>query len=87
MEECNIPVWQPWLLVKQLERLLHIQKVVGPTPTPPALLCKIYYSYIMRSISTKHISGIYNTLGGGGGGRGKELESPVVMDFCINTDK
>ncbi len=31
--------------------MLHSQKVVGSIPTPLALLCKIYYSHIMRYIS------------------------------------
>ncbi len=43
--------WQLGFLVNWLECLLHGQKVVGSIPTPPALLCKIYISHIMRYIS------------------------------------
>ncbi len=39
------------LLVKWLQCLLHSQKIMGSISIPPALLCRIYYSHIVRYTS------------------------------------
>ncbi len=47
---CNIPI----IIGRTFSQVVSVCFIVGAIPTPRALLCKIYYSHIIRYISVVH---------------------------------